>query len=207
MQQIFTKHVFDEYKENHVIKPQMDGFNDPTLHDFLPLSFSSVIKVEYIEEWFEKEFIESFRNAAKVLADAGQQAVNVANGYPFPKFSYALPMLYMTRHCMELALKRAIRKFGGTPGTTHNLTKLWSSFQSRLPSRNNRICEDRRTIKNMGLFVKEVSTIDDTGFDLRYSKDNVGEYTQGKWIWVNAKEVPNYLDQFVEQLESINTNI
>ncbi|MDM8322065.1 hypothetical protein QUW48_00595 [Bifidobacterium pullorum] len=59
----------------------------------------------------------------------------------------------------------------------------------------------------MGLFVKEVSTIDDTGFDLRYSKDNVGEYTQGKWIWVNAKEVPNYLDQFVEQLESINTNI
>lgn len=80
MQQIFTKHVFDEYKENHVIKPQMDGFNDPTLHDFLPLSFSSVIKVEYREEWFEKEFIESFRNAAKVLADAGQQAVNVANG-------------------------------------------------------------------------------------------------------------------------------
>lgn len=126
MQQIFTKHVFDEYKENHVIKPQMDGFNDPTLHDFLPLSFSSVIKVEYREEWFEKEFIESFRNAAKVLADAGQQAVNVANGYPFPKFSYALPMLYMTRHCMELALKRATRKFGGTPGTTHNLTKLWS---------------------------------------------------------------------------------
>lgn len=206
MQQIFTKYVFDKYKEDEVIKPRMDGFNDPTLHDFLPLSSSPIIKAECKEEWFEKEFIESFRNAAKVLADAGQEAVNVANGYAFLKFSYALPMLYMTRHCMELALKRAVRRLGGTPGTTHNLAKLWSSFQSRLPSKNNRMREDRRAIRNMGLFVTEISEIDDTGFDLRYSKDNTGEYTQGKWIWVNVKTISKYLDQFVEQLENINSN-
>lgn len=207
MQQIFTKYVFDKYKKDDVVKPRMDGFNDPTLHDFLPLSISPIIKAEHREEWFEKEFIESFRNAAKVLADAGQEAVSVANGYPFREFSYALPMLYMTRHCMELSLKRAVRRLGGKPGTIHDLTRLWSSLQSRLPSKNNRMREDQKAIRNMEPFVNEISEIDDTGFDLRYSKDNAGEYTQGKWLWVNVKAVSNYLDQFVEQLESINTNI
>lgn len=206
MQHIFTKYVFDKYKDGHVIKPRMDGFDDPTLHDFLPLSFSSVIKPEYKEERFEKEFIESFRNAAKVLADAGQEAVNIANGYPFLEYSYALPMLYMTRHCMELSLKRAIKRLGRAPGTVHNLDKLWSSLLTHLPPKKDMTREDRRAIRNMGLFIKDISAIDDTGFDLRYSKDNAGEYTQGKWIWVNVKAVSNYLDQFVEQLENISTN-
>ena len=120
-------------------------------------------------EMFEEEFIRSFLNAAKELAAAGRRAIDRPGMYVMLKRSYAIPVLFLTRHCMELAIKRVIRKCGVEPKREHSLTKLWSSLLSRFPGQRCR--EDNRAIKNMGAFVEAVADIDDNGISLRYPQD------------------------------------
>lgn len=68
MGSIFTEHVFPRYVGRQVMKPQMNGFNDPTLRDFSLLDSSVLMKEKLKGEMFEEEFIRSFLNAAKELA-------------------------------------------------------------------------------------------------------------------------------------------
>lgn len=70
MGSIFTEHVFPRYVGRQVMKPQMNGFNDPTLRDFSLLDSSVLMKEKLKGEMFEEEFIRSFLNAAKELAAA-----------------------------------------------------------------------------------------------------------------------------------------
>lgn len=53
MGSIFTEHVFPRYVGRQVMKPQMDGFNDPTLRDFSLLDSSVLMKEELKGEMFE----------------------------------------------------------------------------------------------------------------------------------------------------------
>ena len=109
MGSIFTEHVFPRYVGRQVMKPQMNGFNDPTLRDFSLLDSSVLMKEKLKGEMFEEEFIRSFLNAAKELAAAGRRAIDRPGMYVMLKHSYAIPVLFLTRHCMELAIKRVIR--------------------------------------------------------------------------------------------------
>lgn len=172
---IFTEHVFPRYVDRQVMKPQMNGFDDPTLRDFSLLDSSVLMREDLKDEMFEGEFIRSFLNAAKELAAAGRRAIDRPGMYVMLGPSYAIPVLFLTRHCMELAIKRAIRKCGAEPKREHSLTKLWSSLLSRFPGQKCR--EDNRAIKNMGAFVDAVADIDDSGISLRYPQDSSGRLT------------------------------
>lgn len=202
MGSIFTNHPFPKYEEKDVIKLQMDGFDDPTLKDFTLLDSSSLMKDEFKEKMFEDEFILSFLNAAKELAKAGRNAVDKPEAYIIYRHSYPIPVLFLTRHCMELAIKRAIRKTGGKPKMNHGLTGLWSSLLSRFPGQKSR--DDRTAIKNMGAFVQTIADIDDNGISLRYPQDKVGKLTQDKPLFVSNEKIVSYLEQFVEQLELVD---
>lgn len=201
-QRVFKNHVFPKYKPEDVTKPQMQGFGDPSLPDYSILDFSALLKDEYKGEAFDEEFIRSYVNAAKVLARASREDTVRVEGYAFLSYSYALPVLYLARHGMELALKRAIRKLRGEPGQVHSLDKLYDSLTSRLPP--GLVGDDRRATKNMRLFVKTMAKLDPTGFSLRYPKDKNGNYTQDNMLWVHCGMVVDYLEKFVEQLELIN---
>ena len=205
MGSIFTEHVFPRYVGRQVMKPQMNGFDDPTLRDFSLLDSSVLMKEDLKGEMFEGEFIRSFLNAAKELAAAGRRAIDRPGMYVMLEHSYAIPVLFLTRHCMELAIKRAIRKCGAEPKRGHNLTKLWSSLLSRLPGQKCR--EDNRAIKNMGAFVDAIADIDDNGISLRYPQDNEGGLTQDRPLFVNVEEVASYLEKFVKQLELIDFDL
>lgn len=85
------------------------------------------MKDEFKNEMFEDEFIHSFLNATKVLPLAGRKAVDRPGIYVILDHSYAIPVLFLTRHCIELAIKRAIRKCGRVPKGDHSLSRLWSS--------------------------------------------------------------------------------
>ena len=56
----FSRYVFLEYTEAQVLKPRMDGFEDPSLGDFSLLYSSALMKEECKDELFEREFIRSF---------------------------------------------------------------------------------------------------------------------------------------------------
>ena len=114
----------------------------------------------------------------KELASAGRKAIDKPGMYVFYRHSYALPVLYLTRHCMELAIKRAIRRCGFEPKKIHGLQQLWNSLVSLFPSE--RKGEDRKALSNMGAFVSAVAFVDNNGMSLRYSKDKSGGYTQDK---------------------------
>lgn len=202
MESVFNDHVFPKYMSQQVMKSQMDGFNDPTLRDFSLLDSSALMKDEFKADRFDDEFIRSFLNAAKELAAAGRKAIDKPGMYLMLEYSYAIPVMFLTRHCIELAIKRAIKRCGAEPKRDHGLTSLWNSLLSRFPRQKCR--EDNRTIKNMGAFVKAVADIDNNGISLRYPQDKSGRLTQNRPLFVNNEEVVSYLEKFVEQLELID---
>lgn len=187
------------------MKPQMEGFGDPTLKSYSLLNSSALMKPELKDGMFEDEFIRSFLNAAKALAAEGRAAIDRPGMYVLLDHSYAIPVLFLTRHCMELAIKRAIRKCGREPRRNHSLLGLWSSLLSEFPEQRGR--EDRRAIKNMGAFVKSIAGIDDNGISLRYPSDKTGKLTQDRPLFVNDEEVASHLEKFVEQLELIDFDL
>lgn len=71
MDSMFNDHVFPKYKDQQVMKPQMDGLDDPTLRYFTLLDSSALVKDELKADRFDDEFIKSFLNAAKELAPPG----------------------------------------------------------------------------------------------------------------------------------------
>ena len=89
----FKDHIFPKYEEKCVMKPQMNGFGDPTLKSFSLLDSSTLMKDEFKNEMFEDEFIHSFLNATKVLASAGRKAVDRPGIYVILDYSYAIPAL------------------------------------------------------------------------------------------------------------------
>lgn len=180
----------------------MDGFSDPTLRDFSLLDSSALMKDELKADKFDDEFIRSFLNAAKELAAAGRRATDKPGMYLIPVYSYTIPVMFLTRHCIELAIKRAIKRSGAEPKRNHNLTGLWNSLLSRFPGQKCR--EDNRTIKNMSAFVNAVADIDNNGISLRYPQDKSGGLTQDRSLFVNNEKVVSYLEKFVEQLELID---
>lgn len=202
MESVFNDHVFPKYMSQQVMKSQMDGFNDPTLRDFSLLDSSALMKDEFKADRFDDEFIRSFLNAAKELAAAGRKAIDKPGMYLMLEYSYAIPVMFLTRHCIELAIKRAIKRCGAEPKRDHGLTSLWNSLLSRFPRQKCR--EDNRTIKNMGAFVKAVADIDNNGISLRYPQDKSGRLTQDRPLFVNNEEVVSCLEKFVEQLELID---
>ena len=199
MSRIFSKNVFPEYIAVNVMKPQMNGFNDPTLKSFSLLNTATLSKDEFKEEKFETEFIQSFLNAAKAVAETGRKNIDQHEMYVLKSYSYAIPVLFLTRHCMELSIKRAIRKCHRHPKTNHDLKGLWNSFLQWMPEQ--RRSEDRKSLKNMGFFVRDVAEIDNNGISLRYPTYKTGERTQDKTLFVNNEEVVVYLEKFVEQLD------
>lgn len=112
MDSMFNDHVFPKYKDQQVMKPQMDGLDDPTLRYFTLLDSSALVKDELKADRFDDEFIKSFLNAAKELAAAGRRATDRPGMYVFLEHSYAIPVMFLTRHCIELSIKRAIKKMG-----------------------------------------------------------------------------------------------
>lgn len=200
---IFKSHIFSGIKQESLYKRQMmDGFEDKTLHQFAPLAFSAVAKQEYKYEMFESEFIDSFLEAAKMLAKASRHnSVPMPGVYVFYKYSLVLPVLYMVRHCMELSIKRAIRLVGGNPKRKHKLDGLWSSFLSKLPKE--RTSEDEEVLRYMHDFVKYIDLLDDNGEKLRYPEGNDQELSQDIFYWVDSVAVTETLDCFVKQLNAL----
>ena len=203
---IFTSHKFSCPKQELLYKRQMiDGLGDKTLPRFVPLAFSVIAKQEYKQEKAEDNFINSFLESAKILAKISQEKSSPIPGiYLIYEHSLALPILYMTRHCMELSIKKAIRRGGHNPKHTHKLEGLWNSFVSYLSKE--RSTNDEKTLKQMHEFVKHIDFLDDNGEKLRYPKSKDDQFTQNTFYWVNCVAITETLGFFVNQLNAL-TNI
>lgn len=203
---IFDSYKFSYTKQKLLYKRQMmDGPGDKTLCRFIPLSFSAIANQECKQEKAEDEFISSFLESAKILAKISQEKSSPVPGiYFIYEHSLALPVLYMTRHCMELSIKKAIRRGGHNPKQTHKLEGLWNSFISYLPKERN--ADDEKILKQMHEFVKHIDFLDDNGEKLRYPKGKDDQFTQNTFYWVDCMVITEILGSFVSQLNDL-TNV
>lgn len=199
---IFKDNIFEKVCVNDMYKSQMqDSFSDKTMPDFCPLSVSSTLKDEYKKDSFEKEYIDSYLKAAKILADDAIKTCHPTNNrgilMVFSKNNVTIPMLYMVRHTMELSIKYAIECIGGNPKEVHGLIKLWNSFCSYLPKQISG--KDRSSLKKMYEFLECINSLDATGTKLRYSEDENG-YTQDAFMWINPIKIVDNAEKFIKQL-------
>ncbi len=198
---IFKDHVFEGVSEEQLYKSQMNGLNDPTLRHFQLLSTSSLMKAEFKQNQYELEYIQSYLNAAKELADIGEQRTARSHAYYFYQHSYALPILYLVRHCLELCIKRAIVRSGRTAKAKHNLVDLWKDFLAAHDKAQAQA--DKQVLEQMSEFVSQIDKLDPTGTKLRYSTNKSGYSIDGP-LWVDSGQVVKQLDLFVQQLESLD---
>lgn len=200
MNDIFDKHFFPEFVKANCLKPHVNGLNDPTRKDFRLLTNSFMMKEEVKVEHFELEYIRSFLEAAKILAKEDHRQNGATNYFLIFNYSYAIPVLVMTRHCMELSIKRAIHRSGGKPKREHDLEKLWTQFIQLLPKHLN--AEDGYTLEQMKAYICSINELDKTGTKLRYHRDDAG-LTQNQSLWINDIAITDMLELFVEQMESL----
>lgn len=65
---IFSEVMFTKVSVKEMYKPQMDGLGDKLLKNFNPVAFSSVFVAEKRKDGAEKEFIESYLEAARIIS-------------------------------------------------------------------------------------------------------------------------------------------
>lgn len=203
---IFEDAFFELVPTKLLYKTQMNGMNDPSIPDFDPLASSSFYKDEYKLEESQEEFILSYLKSAEFLSLKLEELQKPRMGVKkyFYKYSLALPIIYLCRHCVELSIKYAILRMNGSPKTVHDLEKNWSSFLSYLPNRLSE--EEKSTLESMGHFIKSINYLDQTGTKLRYPTKKDGNYSQDTFLWVNSKRIVSTTKLFVKQLKDLDFN-
>lgn len=201
---IFKETLFEAIKENELYRTKMkDGLGDESLSHFCPLTISSMLKEEYRTESFENEYIDSYLEASRVLANYNMNICHPNDNvnFIFSGKTCLLPMLFMVRHVLELSIKNAIKNIGKEPKQVHGLEKLWNSFCSYLPKTI--FTEEKKILTDMHGFVKCIDKLDETGTKLRYSKEKES-LTQERFLWINSLLIVNVTEKFVSQLRNIN---
>ena len=175
------KYIFKMEDSDVYFKCQMNGLNDPTLQEFQFLSYSPLLKEEYRHEKAEKEYIDSYMEAAKIIAQ-NSRIHNPAVKFVIKSYSLALPCIFLCRQALELSVKRAIAQLGQKYDAIHSLQDLWKKFDSS--------------------FCKEIlSSEDKNATKLRYPEGKSGDLSQNKPTFVNLKKITETSELFIKQME------
>lgn len=200
---IFGKCEFEGNITKELYKSQMNGFNDKTLKDYNPILMSGMFKEEVREKEQKEEFIMSYLESAKIIMEETYHKQDrLGVGKIFFSYSLVLPTIYLCRHCLELAIKRAIEMVGKEAKQNHSLLKLWSALRGYL--NNNEILEtEKATLNEMEKFIRSIDSLDDNGMRLRYSKQKDNSDSQKEFLWANTRRIVEQTEMFVRQLQNI----
>lgn len=197
---IFKEHIFKVENIDTYFKYQMNGLNDPTLPNFQFLSYSPSLKKEYQRKDAEKEYIDSYVEAAKIIAQ-NSRTHNPAIKFVIESYSLALPCIFLCRQALELSMKRAIFQLKHSYNAIHNLQELWNKFDCSL-CKESLSSIDEKLLSYMKSFIEMISTLDNNNATkLRYSEDKDGKLSQNKLIFVNLKKIVETTELFVKQME------
>ena len=181
-------------------KYQMNGLGDPTLQDFQFLSYSPSLKKEYQHEEAEKEYIDSYIESAKIIAQNSRIHIPAVK-FVMKSYSLALPCIFLCRQALELSMKRAIAQLGQKYDAIHSLQELWKKFDSSF-CKETLSSEDKKALSHMGSFIDLISTFDNrNATKLRYSEDKNGDLSQNRLIFVNIEKITETTELFIKQMK------
>ena len=196
---LFTKPIFKMEEKESYFKYQMNGFNDPDLEKFQFLSYSPMIKKEFARSIAEEEYIDSYIEAAKIIAESSM-IQNPAIKFTIKEYSLALPCIFLCRQALELSIKRSISKKKLPYAAIHSLQDLWKKLQDTIRNELSS-SEDIELLDNMERFIVLMGEFDnEKGTKLRYSEGKDGKASQDKLVFVNLQQITETTELFIKQL-------
>lgn len=201
---IFENCEFKKNIANELYKTQMNGLNDSTLKEYNPILMSPIFKKEVRDEKQTEEFIMSYLESAKLIMEEtySRQDNNLGIRKVFLSYSLVLPTIYLCRHCLELAIKRAINSSGKNAKFNHTLSGLWDGLRECLKDKDI-LKEEKSLLNDMGSFIRSIELLDDNGTRLRYPKQKDNSDSQKDFLWVNTRKIVEQTEAFVRQLECL----
>lgn len=202
--------IFKEIKWTNIsngsqlYKKQVNGLNDPCLKEYNPLLFSVCYKEEYKKNEMSKEYILSFVEAAKALAQVIYSRQSNLQSKIFYSYSLTLPALYLCRHSVEMSVKYSLELMNVEYKKIHKLKELWNKLVESIP-KELQSEKEKVVINNMGLFVDKINELDENGQRLRYAIQTSGDLSQDEFLWVNIQNVVDSTEKFINQILSIDT--
>lgn len=194
-----TKSIFKMEGKESYSKCQMNGFNDPDLEKFQFLSYSPMIKKEFARSKAEGEYINSYIEAAKIIAE-NSKVQNPVIKFTIKEYSLALPCIFLCRQALELSIKRSISKRKLPYAAIHSLQDLWKKFKDAIRSELYSF-EDIELLDNMEIFIALMGEFDnEKGTKLRYSEEKGGKVSQDKLVFVNLQQITETTELFIKQL-------
>lgn len=200
---LFTESVFKIKEQDAYFTDKMNGLSDPKLKDYQFLSFSPAFKKEYLPDKEEKEYIKSYIEAAKIIAEKSK-IDNPAIRFVIKEYSLGLPCIFLCRHAIELSIKRCISKMNTENKHIHSLKELWEYYE-KIARKKYDFTTEQELLADMKSFIILINDFDNNnGTKLRYSKGKDGKDSQDKLIFVNLKQITETTDLFVEQMELLS---
>ena len=205
---LFRKMIFEMKTPESYVKPHMNGFGDPTIRDYCPLSLTPAFKPMGRKEQAWGEYVFSYVDAAKVLAESRASNQSSPVLMVFQKHSSVIPCLFLCRQALELAIKASIAKSEeGVKGVklNHSLKGLWQDLVRAIDLENKADEAERITVEEMGTFVELMAAIDnENSTKLRYPVDKNGNESQSKFVFVALRDIVFTTELFVNQLSELN---
>ena len=202
---LFTDNFFKKVDINTIYKEKMEGLSDETLKVFCPLSVSSFMKKEYVDNYIHDEYIESYLTSAEILAEMENKRTHpngILTSLVTPKPALSITIYYLSRHSIELSIKKYIKYFGHAIKQEHNLIKIWDSFYSLISDEASD--DDKNTLYNMKKFIEDINKLDNNGTVTRYPIDTNEKNNMNDFYWFNPKELVTQTRLFIRQMNQIN---
>ncbi len=202
---VFKRIVFSIERDEAYVKSQMDGFADPTLDQFCPLSLTPAIRESFRQDQAKEEYVLSYIEAAKVLANVGSIDSNFPIRMLFMKHSYAIPCLFLCRQALELAIKNGIEKCGCMYEYKHALSTLWERFRVVTGQNTEAVSEEEiGAMEAMGHFINMIGALDNSNSTLlRYPVDSDGEVSQKDFTFVCLPRIALTTELFIKQISEL----
>lgn len=188
---IFKAVIFKTVETKKLYKKTMNKLDDPSIPFFRPLSTGSFIIEENRKVYMQKEILYTYLFGAKKLNELDLKN-NPSGPWIYQKFQYTKPILFLCRHSLELAIKYAIEQTGNQAENIHSLSELWDELINVLGTQVESC--DKKILKSMNKFIKNIDSLDPTGTRLRYT------YKKEEFLWVCASEVISNSELFISQL-------
>ncbi len=202
---LFNKMIFVMTAPETYVKTQMNGLSDPTIRDFCPLSLIPVYKHEHKKKLAWEEYVASYVDAAKVLAEGCSLDQASPIIMEFKKHSPVVPCLFLCRHAIELAIKAVITNSGKEIIPKHSLPEQWQELTQSLDFGNKADEAEKTCVEEMGAFIELMASLDnEKSTKLRYPVDKFGKESHSDFVFVALKHIVNTTELFVNQLYELS---
>lgn len=196
----FKEIVFTDLTDTtDIVRHQMNGLTREALV-WNMVGVAPILKQELQEHQAEYEVLYSYVAAVKHMANDLIRTTQMPGMMILTDPSLCIPLLFVCRHTIELAIKTAIKKINGEYPKGHRIIKLWEKFKSLLTVETE---DEQQMLNRMEILVKAIDDYDPDGSQSRYAMSNNKELYHKNVTFIKADRIALNIELFVKQLEQL----